>query len=94
MVNGFDLVFVFIFIIYLGARILGTLWHNPQALETGTDLLAIGGYRDVSWLTPGAVLMFPRLVFMTLANNLMVLSIRSMLTEFFCELSARSARIS
>jgi hypothetical protein len=46
MVNGFDLVFVFIFIIYLGARILGTLWHNPQALETGTDLLAIGGYRD------------------------------------------------
>lgn len=29
--------------------------------------------------------MFPRLVFMTLANNLMVLSIRSMLTEFFCE---------
>jgi hypothetical protein len=30
--------------------------------------------------------MFPRLVFMTLANNLMILSIRSMLMEFFCEL--------
>ncbi|BEJ16219.1 hypothetical protein CspHIS471_0508240 [Cutaneotrichosporon sp. HIS471] len=72
MVNGFDLGFVFIFMIYLGARVLGTVWHNQNALEFGTDLLAIG-----------AVLMFPRLVFMTLANNLMVLSIRSMLTEFF-----------
>ncbi|KLT45208.1 hypothetical protein CC85DRAFT_299674 [Cutaneotrichosporon oleaginosum] len=72
MVNGFDLGFVFIFVIYLGARVLGSMWHNPNALEFGTDLLAIG-----------AVLMFPRLVFMTLANNLMVLSIRSMLTEFF-----------
>jgi hypothetical protein len=44
----------------------------------------------VSWLVPvlgltiGAVLIFPRLAFVTLANNLMVLSIRSMLTEFFC----------
>ena len=32
-------------------------------------------------------MMFPRLAFVTLANNLMVLSIRSMLTEFFCELT-------
>jgi len=31
--------------------------------------------------------MFPRLAFVTLANNLMVLSIRSMLTEFFCQLN-------
>lgn len=31
-------------------------------------------------------MMFPRLAFVTLANNLMVLSIRSMLTEFFCKL--------
>ena len=31
-------------------------------------------------------MMFPRLAFVTLANNLMVLSIRSMFTEFFCEL--------
>lgn len=34
----------------------------------------------------GAVLIFPRLAFVTLADNLMVLSIRSMLTEFFCKL--------
>lgn len=33
----------------------------------------------------GAVLIFPRLAFVTLANNLMILSIRSMLTEFFCK---------
>jgi hypothetical protein len=31
-------------------------------------------------------MIFPRLAFVTLANNLMVLSIRSMLTEFFCKL--------
>jgi len=43
---------------------------------------------DVLIMTIGAVLIFPRLAFVTLANNLMVLSIRSMLTEFFCMSSA------
>lgn len=42
MVNGFDLVFVFIFAIYLGARSIGTWWHDPTAMEFGTDLLAVG----------------------------------------------------
>jgi hypothetical protein len=37
------------------------------------------------------VLIFPRLAFVTLANNLMVLSIRSMLTEFFCEFRVPAA---
>lgn len=53
---------------------IGFYWNNEWALEFGVDLLAIG-----------AVLMFPRLAFMTLANNLMILSIRSMFVEFCCE---------
>jgi hypothetical protein len=31
----------------------------------------------------GAVMMFPRLAFVTLDNNLMILSLRSMISEFF-----------
>ncbi|WOO84870.1 Calcium channel YVC1 [Vanrija pseudolonga] len=72
LVNGFDLGFVVIFMVYLGARVYGVRAHDPSAMEFGADLLAIG-----------AVIMFPRLAFMTLANNLMILSIRSMLSEFF-----------
>lgn len=74
LVNGFDLLFVIIFAVYLGARLFGFYAHNDWALEFGVDLLAIG-----------ACLMFPRLAFMTLANNLMILSIRSMFMEFCCE---------
>lgn len=62
--------------VYLVARVYGVRAHDPSAMEFGADLLAIG-----------AVIMFPRLAFMTLANNLMILSIRSMLSEFFCKLS-------
>src|SRR3954470_16855895 len=35
----------------------------------------------------GAVMMFPRLAFVTLDNNLMILSLRSMISEFFGESS-------
>jgi len=64
-----------IYAIYLGARTYGFHYNDADALALGED-----------WLAMGAVLIFPRLAFVTLANNLMVLSIRSMLTEFFCEL--------
>lgn len=63
-----------IYFVYLVARIIGFHYHRPESLALGSD-----------WLAIGAVLIFPRLAFVTLANNLMVLSIRSMLTEFFCE---------
>ncbi|OWZ75703.1 hypothetical protein C365_06273 [Cryptococcus neoformans Bt85] len=72
LVNGFDLVFMIIYAVYLGARTYGARYHNEYALGLGAD-----------WLAIGAVLIFPRLAFVTLANNLMILSIRSMLTEFF-----------
>lgn len=78
-----------IYAVYLGARSYGFYYHEPEMLRLGADWLAIGTY-DAIDMTPnltfsGAVLIFPRLAFVTLANNLMVLSIRSMLTEFFCK---------
>lgn len=87
LVNGFDLIFVLIFLTSFFARVIGTVDHNANAMTFGADLLAIGGSSVPKALThAGAVLMFPRLVFMTLANNLMILSIRSMLMEFICKL--------
>lgn len=88
LVNGFDLLFVIIFLASFFARVYGTAFHNMNAMGFGADLLALGGFLVFFVTDPsGAVLIFPRLVFMTLANNLMILSIRSMLAEFFCKLS-------
>jgi len=76
--------------VYLGARTYGFHYKNADALSLGADWLAIGSsspqQSEIGSDSVGAVMMFPRLAFVTLANNLMVLSIRSMLTEFFCEL--------
>lgn len=83
LVNGFDLVFMLIYAVYLSARTYGFHYNDPDALALGADWLAIGKV-ILAVLILGAVLIFPRLAFVTLANNLMVLSIRSMLTEFFC----------
>ena len=69
-----------IYAIYLGARTYGFHYNNAEALSLGQD-----------WLAIGAVMIFPRLAFVTLANNLMVLSIRSMLVEFFCESASLGA---
>lgn len=90
LVNGFDLIFMMIYGVYLGARTYGFHYHSSDALSLGADWLAIGEPTRLLCslgtlkIDPGAVMMFPRLAFVTLANNLMVLSIRSMLTEFFC----------
>ncbi|CDZ97105.1 hypothetical protein [Phaffia rhodozyma] len=73
--NGFDLAFVGIFLSYLSLRIYGlSPWFgsdNQWAATLGIDMLAIG-----------ACLMFPRLVFVTLSDNLMILAMRSMIIEF------------
>lgn len=90
LVNGFDFVFMIIYFVYLGARSYGFHYHNAEALSLGADWLAIGEKASLTELMPGAVLIFPRLAFVTLANNLMVLSIRSMLTEFFCQFLTRT----
>ena len=42
MVNGFDLVFMMIYGVYLGARTYGFHYKNADALSLGADWLAIG----------------------------------------------------
>ncbi|EPQ56311.1 hypothetical protein GLOTRDRAFT_128260 [Gloeophyllum trabeum ATCC 11539] len=69
--NGFDLAFVTVYCTYAFLRLYGVYHDNFWARSTGIDLLAVI-----------AVLMFPRLVFVTLRNNLMVLSVRAMLVQF------------
>ncbi|KAJ9103807.1 hypothetical protein QFC21_002269 [Naganishia friedmannii] len=69
--NGFDLGFIVIYLTYLTFRIYGLKHNDEWAKDFSTDVLAIG-----------AVGMFPRLAFVTLSNNLMILSLRSMMGEF------------
>ncbi|OBZ74219.1 Calcium channel YVC1 [Grifola frondosa] len=69
--NGFDLAFVTLYCTYAIMRIVGVYNHRPWARETGVDCLALV-----------AVLMFPRLVFVTFKNNVMVLSLRAMIVQF------------
>ncbi|KAJ7247668.1 hypothetical protein B0H12DRAFT_1124984 [Mycena haematopus] len=69
--NGFDLVFVATYCCYAFFRIYGVYHENVWARSMGLDCMAII-----------ACLMFPRLAFVTLKNNLMVLSLRSMIIQF------------
>ncbi|KAJ3983417.1 hypothetical protein F5890DRAFT_1523449 [Lentinula detonsa] len=69
--NGFDLAFVTTFMLYAILRLYGVFHHSLWARSTGIDCLALI-----------ACLLFPRLAFVTLRNNLMVLSLRAMITQF------------
>ncbi|KAH9074723.1 hypothetical protein EDB83DRAFT_2218747 [Lactarius deliciosus] len=70
--NGFDLAFIPIFCTYAILRIYG-IYH-----PTGTWARTVG----VDCLALIACLLFPRLAFVTLKNNLMVLSLRAMISQF------------
>ncbi|KAI0073518.1 hypothetical protein K474DRAFT_1686181 [Panus rudis PR-1116 ss-1] len=69
--NGFDLAFVTLYCAYAVMRIYGIAYQRPGISDAGIDVLALI-----------AVLMFPRLAFVTLRNNLMVLSLRAMIMQF------------
>ncbi|KIP03001.1 hypothetical protein PHLGIDRAFT_16153 [Phlebiopsis gigantea 11061_1 CR5-6] len=85
--NGFDLAFsgfhmlarlcvanslsVTLFCTYAVLRLYGIYHYQYWARRTGIDFLAVI-----------AVFMFPRLAFVTLRNNLMVLALRAMLVQF------------
>ncbi|EJU03811.1 hypothetical protein DACRYDRAFT_21243 [Dacryopinax primogenitus] len=69
--NFFDLAFMTIYICYAALRVHGLRHELTWAKSLGIDLLAIA-----------ACIIFPRLAFATLSNNLMILSLRSMLLEF------------
>ncbi|KAJ7066620.1 receptor-activated Ca2+-permeable cation channel [Mycena amicta] len=77
--NGFDMVFVATYCVYAFLRIYGIYHDHPWARATGVDLMALT-----------ACLLFPRLAFVTLKNNLMVLSLRAMILQF-CLLMAIAA---
>ncbi|KAF8748002.1 Nonselective cation channel [Rhizoctonia solani] len=76
--NGFDMAFVTVYFSYAGLRLYGIRWDEAWARELGIDILAVV-----------AVIVFPRLAFVTLSNNLMVLSLRSMFTEFALDVGSR-----
>ncbi|KAI0057252.1 hypothetical protein BV25DRAFT_1920347 [Artomyces pyxidatus] len=69
--NGFDLAFVTIYCTYAILRVYGMYHPSAWARTVGIDCLALI-----------ACLLFPRLAFVTLKNNLMVLSLRAMIVQF------------
>ncbi|KAI8996333.1 hypothetical protein BD414DRAFT_197116 [Trametes punicea] len=69
--NGFDLAFVTLYCTYAVMRLVGVYDHRRWAREMGINCLALI-----------AVLMFPRLAFVTFKNNVMVLSLRAMIVQF------------
>lgn len=71
MWNVFDTSFVVVFLTYLGFRIKGLVHHDANASEMGFDILACG-----------ACILFPRLAFFAVSNNVVVLALRAMIAEF------------
>ncbi|KAG8904106.1 hypothetical protein FRB99_002225 [Tulasnella sp. 403] len=71
LTNAFDVAFIIIFVPYASLRIYGLSFDVNWAKSSGVDVLALA-----------ACIMFPRLAFVTLSNNRMVLSLRSMFYEF------------
>ncbi|KAF7309784.1 hypothetical protein MIND_00350300 [Mycena indigotica] len=69
--NGFDMVFVATYCVYAFLRMYGIYHDHAWARSMGVDLMALI-----------ACLLFPRLAFVTLKNNLMVLSLRAMILQF------------
>ncbi|KAJ6581498.1 hypothetical protein B0H19DRAFT_509083 [Mycena capillaripes] len=69
--NGFDMVFVATYCLYGFLRLYGIYYDHPWARALGVDSMCLI-----------ACLMFPRLAFVTLKNNLMVLSLRAMIMQF------------
>ncbi|KAK0487093.1 receptor-activated Ca2+-permeable cation channel [Armillaria novae-zelandiae] len=69
--NAFDFSFILIFLIYLGLRIRGISQGNPDYSDTAFDVLACG-----------ACILIPRLAFFAVSNNVVVLSLREMISQF------------
>ncbi|KAG7444146.1 receptor-activated Ca2+-permeable cation channel [Guyanagaster necrorhizus] len=69
--NAFDFSFILIFLIYLGLRIRGIAQGNPDYSDTAFDVLACG-----------ACILIPRLAFFAVSNNVVVLSLREMISQF------------
>ncbi|KAJ6513410.1 receptor-activated Ca2+-permeable cation channel [Mycena sanguinolenta] len=71
MWNVFDTSFVLIFLCYIGMRINGLAYDHLASSAMAFDVLACG-----------ACILFPRLAFFAVSNNVVVLSLRAMISEF------------
>ncbi|KAH8832989.1 hypothetical protein DL96DRAFT_1705027 [Flagelloscypha sp. PMI_526] len=69
--NGFDLAFITVYALYIVLRLYGYFWDHFWSKKFGIDCMALI-----------ACLLFPRLAFVTLRDNLMVLALRAMLVQF------------
>lgn len=69
--NAFDLSFMAIFISYIVLRVIGLVTRNRDTADLAFDILACG-----------ACVLFPRLVFFLIKNNVVVLALRGMIVTF------------
>ncbi|KAF9024917.1 hypothetical protein BDZ89DRAFT_1161975 [Hymenopellis radicata] len=71
MWNVFDFSFILVFLIYLGLRMKGLSDGNTGYSDMAFDVLACG-----------ACILFPRLAFFAVSNNVVILSLREMIAQF------------
>ncbi|KAJ7494620.1 receptor-activated Ca2+-permeable cation channel [Mycena galericulata] len=69
--NAFDTSFCFVFLCYIAMRIKGLAHGDLAASTMAFEVLACG-----------ACILFPRLAFFAVSNNVVVLSLRAMIAEF------------
>ncbi|OAV97381.1 hypothetical protein PTTG_08032 [Puccinia triticina 1-1 BBBD Race 1] len=75
--NGFDAAFILGHAVYLALRITGLVYLSHYELDS--HWLNEQSHQVLSCL---AILIFPRLAFITLSDNILILSLRSMLSDF------------
>ncbi|KAH6913281.1 hypothetical protein BKA70DRAFT_1369915 [Coprinopsis sp. MPI-PUGE-AT-0042] len=69
--NAFDFTFIVIFLAYMGLRLRGLSTNNVDTAALAFDVLACG-----------ACILFPRLAFFFVSDNLVILSLRAMISQF------------
>lgn len=69
--NAFDTSFAVIFLVYLGLRIKGLVDNDAGTSQLAFDILACAG-----------CILVPRLAFYAITNNVVILALRAMISEF------------
>ncbi|WRT67253.1 uncharacterized protein IL334_004220 [Kwoniella shivajii] len=69
--NAFDMAYISIFLLYFVLRIFALASHSPNTSDLAFDILAIA-----------ACIIFPRLVFFVVKENVVILALRGMVASF------------
>ncbi|WVQ78363.1 hypothetical protein IAT38_000448 [Cryptococcus sp. DSM 104549] len=69
--NAFDMGYIFIFLLYFTLRIFALASHSPGTSDLAFDILACA-----------ACIIFPRLVFFVIKENVVILALRGMVASF------------